>query len=69
MAGRADKGLIITTGSFTKEALKEATREGAFAIDLVDGTQLVEMLKTLGLGVVIRQVEDVTIDETWFASL
>lgn len=69
MAGRADKGLIITTSNFTKEALKEATREGAAAIDLVDGTQLVEMLKTFGLGVNVRQVEDVTIDDSWFAGI
>ena len=69
MAGRADKGLIITTGSFTKDALKEATREGAFAIDLVDGGHLVEMLKTLGLGVITRQVEEVSVDKAWFDSL
>jgi restriction system protein len=69
MMGRADKGLIITTGSFTKEALREATREGAAAIDLVDGNQLVMMLKTLGLGVATRQVEEVTIEKAWFESI
>jgi restriction system protein len=26
MQGRADKGLFITTGTFTREAIKEATR-------------------------------------------
>jgi restriction system protein len=66
MAGRADKGLIITTGSFTKEASREATREGAAAIDLVDGTQLVDMLKSLGLGVMTRQVEEVVVEQDWF---
>jgi restriction system protein len=69
MLGRADKGLIITTSSFTKEALREATREGATAIDLVDGEQLVEMLKSLGLGVTTRQVEEVIVDKGWFEGI
>ena len=36
MTGRADKGIIITTGSFTSEARKEAIRDGAPPIELVD---------------------------------
>lgn len=40
MVGRADKGLLVTTGNFTKDAIREATRDGAPAIDLVDGDQL-----------------------------
>jgi restriction system protein len=71
MVGRADKGLLITTGAFTKDALKEATRDGAPAIDLVDGDQLVEKLKQLSLGVNTKkiEVEQVSIDPNWFASL
>ncbi|MBI1879037.1 MAG: restriction endonuclease [Chloroflexi bacterium] len=49
MMGRADKGLLITTGNFTKDAVKEATRDGASAIDLIDGDQLLDKLKDLGL--------------------
>ena len=45
MVGRADKGLFITTGSFSPAAIKEATRDGAPPIDLVDGDQLAEKLK------------------------
>ena len=69
MVGRADKGLLITTGAFTKDAIKEATRDGAPAIDLVDGDQLVEKLKQLSLGVETKkiEVEQVTIDRDWFA--
>ena len=37
MAGRADKGLLITTGSFTRDAKREATRDGVQPIDLIDG--------------------------------
>jgi restriction system protein len=68
MQGRADKGLIITTGTFTAEARKEATRDGAPAIDLIDGTALADLLKSLKLGVRVEQVlsERVSIDEAFF---
>lgn len=69
MQGRADKGLFITTGYFTRDAVKEATRDGAIAIDIVDGEKLAEKLKELDLGVKIERVEHVTIDEEWFKSI
>jgi restriction system protein len=69
MVGRADKGLIITTASFTADARKEATRDGAPAIDLVDGEGLCGLLKDLKLGVRIRLVEEVEIDEAFFKSV
>jgi restriction system protein len=71
MVGRADKGLLITTGTFTKDAVKEATRDGASAIDLIDGDQLVEKLKQLALGVSTKriEIEQVTVESDWFATL
>lgn len=69
MVGRADKGLFITTGSFTKDAIREATRDGAPPIDLVDGDALADKLKEFGLGVGVRMVEEVDVDETWFAQI
>ena len=71
MVGRADKGLLITTGSFTRGAIQEATRDGATAIDLIDGDLLIDRLKELRLGVETKIVEEehVTIDKDWFASL
>jgi restriction system protein len=71
MVGRADKGLFITMGTFTKEAIKEATRDGAPAIDLVDGDQLVEKLKQLSLGVITKkiEIEQVIIDHEWYANI
>ena len=71
MVGRADKGLLVTTGTFTKDAVREATRDGAPAIDLIDGDQLVEKLRELALGVKTEkiQVEKVSVDKNWFASL
>lgn len=68
MVGRADKGLFITTGSFTPAAVKEATRDGAPPIDLVDGDELAEKLKELALGVKTELVERISVDETWFES-
>ena len=69
--GRADKGLLITTGTFTKDAIKEATRDGAPAIDLVDGQQLIDMLRALSVGIVTRKVEaeEIKVDREWFASV
>jgi restriction system protein len=69
MVGRADKGLFITTGTFTPGAVKEATRDGAPPIDLVDGSELAEKLKEFGLGVRKELVERVIVDEPWFQSL
>jgi restriction system protein len=68
MQGRADKGLIITTGTFTPDARKEATRDGAPAIDLIDGEALTELLKSLKLGVKVEPIitERVTIEERFF---
>lgn len=68
MVGRTDKGLIITTGTFTADARREATRDGAPAIDLVDGEALCELLKAKGLGVNVRMVEAVDLDEAALAS-
>ena len=70
MVGRADKGLLITTGNFTKEAEREATRDGAPAIDLINGDQLIDKLKELGLGVKTEmiEVEKITVDRDWILS-
>lgn len=71
MVGRADKGLLITTGNFTKDAVREATRDGAPAIDLIDGDLLIDKLKELNLGVETKRVEieEITVYKDWFASI
>lgn len=68
---RADKGLIITTGAFTREAKLEAKRDGAPLIDLIDGEELVEKLKELSIGIEVKEriEEDVEIDREWFKNL
>ena len=71
MVGRADKGLFVTTGLFSKDAIKEASRDGASPIDLIDGDLLVDKLKEFGLGISTKiiEVEKISIDQDWFDSL
>jgi restriction system protein len=64
MQGRADKGIILTTGSFTVEAKKEARRDGAPPIELVDGDDLIKLLANLELGLKPRTTYD--LDESFF---
>lgn len=68
MQGRGDKGLLITTGSFTAEAKKEATRDGAPPIDLIDGERLCELLKDhrLGVDTTTRTIEEVKVRKEFF---
>jgi restriction system protein len=61
MVGRTDKGLFVTTGHFTPDAKREATRNGAPRIELIDGEQLRELLKTLTLGLKTEMVEHVNV--------
>jgi len=65
MAGRADKGIIITTGTFTAEARREATRDGVPPIELIDGEKLLDMLENLELG--LRPVTTYEINHAFFA--
>lgn len=69
MAGRGDKGLLITTGNFTNDAYAEAKRDGAPSIDLIDGSSLCDLLKEIGLGVTTEVVERVTVHPEFFQSL
>lgn len=65
MQGRADKGIIITTGTFTVEAKKEARRDGAPPIELVDGDNLVVLFESLEFGLKPRKTFD--LDEAFFS--
>lgn len=66
MGGRVDRGLFITTSTFTHGAIKESRREGAKLIDLINGEQFIDILKDLKFGLKIEEVEKVTADEEWF---
>jgi restriction system protein len=69
MVGRSDKGLFITTGTFTSAAAKEASRDGAPPIDLLDGDALAEKLRELGLGVTTEKIEVVRVEDEWFKNI
>lgn len=69
LQGRADKGLFATTGSFTRDAIKEAARDGATPIDLLDGEALTSKIKELKLGISIEYIEKTTINKKWFENI
>ena len=64
LQGRADKGIILTTGTFTTDAKRESLRDGATPIELVDGDKLIEMFESLTLGLIPKQ--DFDIDQEFF---
>jgi restriction system protein len=64
MQGRADKGIIMTTGVFTGEARKEAVRDGVPPIELVDGEKMIDMCVQLELG--LKPVTTYDIDDAFF---
>ena len=68
MAGRGDKGILITTGTFTSDARAEAVRDGAPPVDLIDGDELCDLLREyeIGVRVQVRTVEDIAIDQAFF---
>jgi restriction system protein len=68
MSGRGEKGLLITTSNFTRDAMIEATRDGAPPVELIDGDRLCDLLKEFKLGVETRQriEEDVDVVTAFF---
>lgn len=66
MAGRADKGIVITTGTFTRDAQREATRDGVPPIELVDGSDLVSLFEELEFG--LKPVQTFEVDASFFQS-
>jgi restriction system protein len=64
LQGRAEKGIVLTTGTFTTDAKREALRDGATPIELVDGEKLVDMFEALSLG--LRPKKDFEIDGEFF---
>lgn len=69
MQGRADKAIFITSGKFTRDAIKEANRDGVPRIDLIDGDLLCDKLKEFNLGVETKLIEQVYIKNEWFNNL
>jgi restriction system protein len=61
MTGRADKGIFLTTGSFSVDARREASRDGAPPIELVDADKLVGMFEELELGLLPKATYEIDI--------
>ena len=68
MSGRGEKGILMTTGTFTREAKAEAVRDGAPPVDLIDGDELCDLLLEYEIGVRVqeRTVKDITVDQSFF---
>jgi len=62
--GRADKGIIMTTGSFTLDAKREAVRDGVPPIELVDGEKMIDMFENIELGLMPKTVYE--LDDDFF---
>lgn len=71
MSGRGERGLLITTATFTPEGKKEAVRDGAPPVDLIDGERLSDLLKEYQLGVrtELRTEETVKVGSDFFRDL
>lgn len=59
-----EKGVLITTGTFTKAAREEASNAGKQQIDLIDGEEFINKLIEYGLGVKEKTIYEV--DKTFF---
>ena len=68
MAGRSDRGFILTTSTFTQEARREAARVSP-PIDLIDGELLIDRIKEINFGVETGTKEYVTVNKEFFRSI
>jgi restriction system protein len=62
-----EKGIFITTGSFSKAAKDEATTPGKKQIDLIDGEEFISKLAEYSIGV--KEVKTYEIDEDFFSKI
>ncbi len=69
MVGRSDKGLFITTGRFSQDAKREATRDGAPPIELIDAEELCVLLKDLKIGIRLETIERVVVEAEAFKAM
>jgi len=69
ITGSDDRALFITTGSFSRNAMKEAMLETSSPMDLIDGEQLADRLRRLSLGVSAVSAKQVVVDHEWFKNI
>lgn len=66
---QTNKGLILTTGQFSRAVKKQAKQKGMLPIDLIDSNNLISRLKALQLGITINSDSNIRIDKNWFDNL
>lgn len=59
-----EKGVLITTGTFSKAAKEEASNPGKQQIDLIDGEEFINKIAEYGIGV--KEIKSYEIDEDFF---
>ena len=62
-----EKGVMITTGSFSKAAKEEASNPGKQQIDLIDGEEFMTKIAEYGIG--IKPITTYEIDEDYFKKI
>jgi restriction system protein len=62
-----EKGVMITTGTFSKAAREEASSQGKQQIDLIDGEEFISKIAEFGIGV--KPVTTYEIDEEFFEKI
>lgn len=62
-----EKGVFITTGTFSRSAKAEASSEGKRLIDLMDGEELINKLAEYGIG--LNEIKTYEVDEEYFRNL
>lgn len=62
-----EKGVLITTGTFSKAAKEEASNPGKQQIDLIDGEEFINKIAEFGIGV--KEVKSYEIDEDFFRKI
>ncbi len=62
-----EKGIFITTGSFTRQAIEEASNAGKQQIDLIDGSDFVDKLVEFQIGINAKTIYEV--DRNYFEKI
>ena len=62
-----EKGVLITTGTFSKAAKEEAANPGKQQIDLIDGEELINKIAEYGIGV--KEVKSYEVDAEFFEKI
>ena len=63
----AQKGVLMTTSSFTRTAVDVANRSGILRLVLIDGSELTKLMVQFGVGVRTRTIDIKRLDTGYFS--